>query len=165
MEIDVRRFREEDLPAVHRLILRALREVNARDYPPARIEEMAAGLGPDTLRERARQGHSYVACLGGRPVGCGTVASYWGSVRESILLTVFVSPEAQGRGVGRAIVRALEGDGYFLRAQRVEVPASLTAWPFYQKMGYRFKGGAMQVDEGGCVRMEKFPPQGRGERG
>jgi len=50
----------------------------------------------------------------------------------------------------------LEKDEYFLRAKRIEVPASITAVPFYKKMGYDYKNGVAEPDEEGLVRMEKF---------
>jgi len=37
------------------------------------------------------------------------------------------------RKIGRKIIETLEKDEYFLRAKRIEVPASITAVPFYKK--------------------------------
>lgn len=59
-------------------------------------------------------------------------------------------------GIGRKIVETLEGDEYFLRAERIEIPASVTARGFYQKMGYGYKGGAAVLDEEQLYRMEKY---------
>lgn len=50
----------------------------------------------------------------------------------------------------------MEKDEYFLRAKRIEVPASITAVPFYKKMGYNYKNGVNKADDEGIVRMEKF---------
>lgn len=49
-------------------------------------------------------------------------------------------PEYQGKGVGRKIIETLEGDEFFLRAKRIEIPASFTGAPFYEKMGIVFYG-------------------------
>ena len=87
-------------------------------------------------------------------LGTGTIAPYWGSKSESILLTIFVLPEMIGRGVGTAIIRALEADEFFVRANRIEIPSSITAVGFYRKMGYLPKNGT-EPDEEGLVRMEK----------
>ena len=57
------------------------------------------------------------------------------------MFNIFVLPEYQGKGVGRKIIEALEKDEYFLRAKRVEIPASITACEFYKKMGYDYKNG------------------------
>lgn len=57
--------------------------------------------------------------------------------------------------MGRKIVETLEADEYFQRAWRTEVGSSLTAVPFYRKMGYEFKNGITGTDENGVVRLEK----------
>jgi len=72
------------------------------------------------------------------------------------LFTIFVLPEYQGRGVGRTIIETLEQDEFFMRAKRVEIPASITACEFYRKMGYDFKDGIAEVDEEQLYRLEKF---------
>ena len=55
----------------------------------------------------------YVVCDNSRIVGCGAIAGYWGSLTESILLTIFVLPDYQGKGIGRRIIETLEQDEYF----------------------------------------------------
>ena len=57
--------------------------------------------------------------------------------------------------MGRAIIGTLEQDEYFLRAKRIEIPASITGVPFYLKMGYSFKDGISEPDEEHLIRMEK----------
>ncbi|CUW06358.1 hypothetical protein PB1A_1203 [Leuconostoc inhae] len=47
-------------------------------------------------------------------------------------------------------------DEYFLRASRIEIPASKTALHFYQKMGYGFKNGIDKLDSEELYRLEKF---------
>jgi hypothetical protein len=42
------------------------------------------------------------------------------------------------------------------RAKRVEIPASITATPFYRKMGYDYKNGIDKPDDEGLLRLEKF---------
>ena len=49
----------------------------------------------------------------------------------------------------------LEQDEYFLRAKRIEIPASITGVPFYLKMGYHYKDGISVPDEEHLIRMEK----------
>ena len=45
---------------------------------------------------------------------------------------------------------------FFLRARRVEIPASITGTPFYLKMGYTFKPGVPHPDGEGLNRLEKY---------
>jgi GNAT superfamily N-acetyltransferase len=64
--------------------------------------------------------------------------------------------EYQGQGIGRKIIETLEKDEYFMRAKRIEIPASITACQFYRKMGYDYKGGINTIDEEQLYRLEKF---------
>ena len=54
-----------------------------------------------------------------------------------------------------AIAHNLEKDEYFLRAKRIEIPASITGVPFYLKMGYHYKNGITEPDEEHLIRLEK----------
>ena len=89
-------------------------------------------------------------------VGCGAISSYWGKQDESILLTIFVLPELHGNGIGKTIVETLENDDYFLRAKRIEIPASITACEFYRKLGYDFKDGINELDQERHYKLEKY---------
>ena len=74
---------------------------------------------------------------------------------ESGIFTVFVDPEHQKLGVGKRLISFLEKDEYFLRADRVEIPASITAVGFYMKLGYEPKNGDLVPDEERLIRLEK----------
>ena len=43
-------------------------------------------------------------------MGVGSISGFWGSLTESILLTVFVLPEFHGQGMGSYIIDTLESD-------------------------------------------------------
>ena len=152
----IRRFEKEDAEAVSALIARTLRETNIRDYTAEYIENDVRALSPDNLIQRASWMHFYVALDGEKPVGCGAIGPYWGREDESSLFNIFVLPEYQGQGIGRRIVETLEADEFFLRARRVEIPASITACGFYRRMGYDYKDGIDRPDEELLYRLEKF---------
>ena len=154
--VTIRRFEARDAATVRNIIHRGLREVNGKDYPAAVIEEYCRAFTLEKILKQAETAHTYVALSEGEVCGTGTIAPYWGSETESILLTIYVLPEKIGRGIGSAIVRALEADAYFLRAERVEIPSSITAVAFYRKMGYKFKDGNAAPDEEGLIRMHKI---------
>ncbi len=155
--MEIRRFRQGDEEEMARVMAETLRRSNSGDYSPEYIEQTIQTHSAQALLENAKQGHFCVICEGERIVGCGGIAPYWGSETESILLTIFVLPEYQGRGLGRRLIETLEEDEYFLRAERVEIPASITACQFYQKLGYTYKNGVTVPDGEGCIRLEKWP--------
>lgn len=156
MNLTVRRFEERDAQEVSALIVKTLRTTNIRDYDSEFIENEVRLMTPESLIERSKWTHFYVFCDGERIVGCGAIGAYWGKEDESSLFTIFVLPEVQGKGVGRRIIKTLEADEYFLRAKRVEIPASITACGFYRKMGYDYKNGVNAVDEERLYRLERF---------
>lgn len=150
------RFKESDAKAVSDLIARTLREVNIEDYSVEYIENDVKILTPEYLIERSKWTHSYVVYEDGKIVGCGSIGPYWGNKEESSLFTIFVLPEYQGKGIGRKIIETLEKDEYFLRAKRIEIPASITACKFYRKFSYDYKNGINKVDNEQLYRLEKF---------
>ena len=154
--MDIRLFAPGDEQSVAGMIEQTLRITNSTDYPPEEIERLVQSLSADVVLSRSKWVHLYVACEDGRVVGCGGIGPYWDSETESSFFMVFVHPDSQGQGVGRHIVETLEQDPYFLRAKRVEIPASITAVNFYKKFGYTEKPGKAYPDEEGLYRLEKF---------
>ena len=152
----IRRFEEKDAKKVSELIVETLRKTNIKDYSADLIENYVNNFQPENVLKRASWTHFYVAEEKGNIIGCGAIAPYWDKVDESSLFTIFISPEHQGKGIGRKIIEILEKDEYFLRAKRIEIPASITAVPFYKKMGYSCKNGINKADDEGIVRMENL---------
>ena len=152
----VRRFENSDANEVSELIIRTLRTTNIKNYSTEYIENDVKMFTPQGVIERTGWTHFYVVCDKACIVGCGAIGSYWGKEDESSLFNIFVLPEYQGKGVGRMIMETLENDEYFLRAKRVEIPASITACEFYKRMGYTYKNGIDVVDEEQLFRLEKF---------
>ena len=152
----IRRFQEADANEVSALIAKTLRTTNRKDYSREYIENDIKLLTPEYLIQRSQWTHFYVVCVGDIIIGCGAIGPYWGKQDESSLFTIFVLPEYQGKGIGRKIIETLEKDEFFLRAKRVEIPASITACEFYRKMGYDYKNGVNALDEEQLFRLEKF---------
>lgn len=155
-KVAVRNYVENDAEEIVNLIARNFREVNSKDYGIEKMEQLAIHHNVDWFKGVASNSHVYVFCVEDKIVGVGCIASYWGSLTESILLTIFVLPELHGQGLGNYIIDTLESDEYFLRANRIEIPASITAVEFYRKKGYDYKNGLKVLDEEGHYRLEKF---------
>ena len=153
---NTRKFKTEDANEVSELIIKTLRTTNIKDYTEEFIENDVKRFTPDDVIQRAEWTHFYVVTDKETIVGCGVIGSYWGKEDESSLFNIFVLPEYQGKGVGRKIIETLESDEYFLRAKRVEIPASITACEFYKKFGYTYKNGNDKIDEEQLFRLEKF---------
>ena len=153
--MNIRRIEEKDAEKVSDLIRKTIAISNKKDYPEDLMDQLIAIETPEHVLERASWTHFYVVTEGEDIIGCGAVGPYWGKEDESSLFTIFVDPERQGKGIGRFIMETLENDEYFLRAKRIEIPASITGVPFYLKMGYHYKDGVSEPDEEHLIRMEK----------
>src|SRR5262245_31075489 len=130
MKCETRAASEDDAADISRVILAALRETNARDYPSSVIERVEQSFGPDAVRELIRKRTVFVAVTDRRIVGTASLDA--GSVR-----TVFVAPDMQGRGVGKLLMRAVEEAAREAGLQALVVPSSVTAEPFYAKLGFK----------------------------
>lgn len=156
----IRRFREEDAKQISNLICRNFKEVNSMDYPLVEIKRLISIFTPEYIRKRASRGHMYVACDEEKSIGTATISDYYGSKSECIILSVFVLPELHGKGIGRMLIETLEKDELAIRAERIEIPASITACDFYKKCGYHYKNGKKCLDNEGHIRMEKRKENG-----
>lgn len=155
-EITVRKYKEQDAEAIVNLIRRNFLEVNVKNYGEKAMKELANKHDVNWFKGVASYANVYVFCVEDDIIGVGSISSFWGSLTESILLTIFVLPELHGNGVGRYIIQTLEQDELFLRADRIEIPASITAVEFYRKQGYDYKNGIRKLNDEGHYRLEKF---------
>lgn len=153
--MEIRRIETGDEKQVSDLIRKTISISNVKDYPKELMDALIATETPEHVLERAGWTHFYVVIDEEMIIGCGAIGPYWGKENESSLFTIFVLPDHQGKGIGRKIIETLENDEYGFRADRIEIPASITGVPFYLKMGYQFKNGISEPDEEHLIRMEK----------
>ena len=151
----IRPFKIGDEAAMAEMIAYTLRVSNRDDYTPEYLEGIVNHYPPEFFTEHAEDTHFYVLCDGERIIGCGGITGYRGSTTESYVISVFVQPDYQGRGLGKLIMDVLESDPFFRRASRTELSSSITASGFYEKLGYAFKDGITTPDEAGVIKMEK----------
>ena len=150
------RYREQDAESIVGLIRRNFLEVNVKDYGEDAMNKLAQHHDVNWFKGVASYANVYVFCIDEEVIGVGAISGFWGSLTESILLTIFVQPEYHGQGIGTLIIQTLEEDDLFQRADRVEIPASITAVEFYRKQGYDYKNGQKVLDDEGHYRLEKF---------
>lgn len=154
-DVIVKPYQEENAEEIVNLIIRNFKEVNMKDYGEQAIAGIIATHDVNWFKGVASYAHVYVFWSEGKIAGVGSISSFWGSPTESIILTVFVLPELHRQGLGSYIIDTLESDEFFLRAERIEIPASITAVEFYRKKGYDYKNGIKELDEEQHYRLEK----------
>jgi N-acetylglutamate synthase-like GNAT family acetyltransferase len=125
----IRSATTSDAAAISDLILRALHEVNIRDYGPVLIAEQAKNWTVDGVVSKMQTRATYVAVDGNNVVG---TAGFDGKQ----VRTVFVRPDQHKRGVGSLLMRAVEALAIERGLDRLSLLSSITAQGFYQRLGY-----------------------------
>lgn len=128
-EVQIRRAVVADADAISRTVTRALRETNAADYAPEIIEAAAANFSSEKVRSRFADRITLVATQSGRVVGTA-------SLQKRTARTVFVDPEHQARGIGTALMQAVEQAAVAQGTEVLTVPSSVTAEGFYRNLGF-----------------------------
>ena len=139
-EVQIRRALDSEVGAISGLVVQTLRLSNARDYPPAVIDRVAANFDTAAVRELMATREVFVVLDGERVVATAGLAG-------DVLRSVFVLPEMQGRGLGKALMKHVEGVARAAGVQQLRVPASLTAVPFYSALGYAVVREVVDGDE------------------
>ncbi|KQV46119.1 MULTISPECIES: GNAT family N-acetyltransferase [unclassified Duganella] len=119
-----------DIPALWELRTRALRKQCAAHYAPDILNTWAAAPAPAAYPALLKQGGGIKAHIGGELAGYAILERERNEVDA-----VFVDPHFAGRGVGKALMRALEQLASHPTA--LHLYASLNAVPFYEAAGYR----------------------------
>lgn len=128
MQIAIRRATADESPAVHDIVLRALRESNARDYPASVIDRLVLTL-PEKVASNLSTWHAFVAIVDGRVVGTA-------SLQGDTVKSVFVHPDYQRGGVATKLMDAVENVALAQSIRALNVQSSITAQPFYAKRGF-----------------------------
>ena len=119
----------DDALAISTVALSAIRTTNARDYAPEAIDEICSNFTVRAVLERMQSRDVFVALSGGRIVGTISLGS-------DKLHSLFVDPNSQGQDIGRILVSLLEAHARAKGLTRLWLSSSITARPFYKKLGY-----------------------------
>ena len=118
-----------DAEGISRVIVAALRETNAKDYSEAVITRVEQGFSSAAVSDLLTRRVVFVAVDKGSIVGTA-------SLDDQVVRTVFVDPERQGGGIGKALMVAVERAAVERGIARLAVPSSVTAESFYAKLGF-----------------------------
>lgn len=129
MSTVVRLAQAADAEGISQVILAALHNSNARDYPIDVIARVAINFTPDAVLALLKRRLVLVAIQDQMIVATAALDG-------NVVRSVFVNPALQGQGIGRLLMIEIE-----LRAREagvtvLSVPSSLTAEPFYTKLGF-----------------------------
>ena len=150
--ITIRAATAADIPALAALIERSVRILQAKDYTPSQLDSAIGSVfGID--RQLIADGTYLVAERGGALLGCGgwsKRATLYGSdhvvSKDNTLLrpgidparirAFFIDPAYARQGAGTAILIACEAAAAAAGFTTLELAATLTGIPLYQRHGY-----------------------------
>jgi putative acetyltransferase len=151
----IRRAVPADAAEIWAIHTRAIRHGCATHYPPDDLAAWTARATPATCADAIATRHVVVAERdGGGLAGFAQLHPQDGAVEA-----VYVEPDCARRGVGRALMAALESAARALGLTGLVVEASLNAVPFYGALGYGHECWAQHSLGGGhhiaCAVMSK----------
>lgn len=129
MTCDIRPAQAGDAADISRVIIRALRETNAKDYTPDIIARVELSFSPAAVERLIEQREVFVAEMENCVVGTA-------SLDGQALRTMFVLPDMQGRGIDRLLVQRIEMVARERQLAVLMVPATVTAEAFYARLGF-----------------------------
>ncbi|MDY6897016.1 MAG: GNAT family N-acetyltransferase [Cyanobacteriota bacterium] len=129
--IDIRLFQKQDAEQIAKLFYQTVREVNINDYSINQVKAWA----PDDINFRdwvstCSERFTYVADDNGTIAGFGELES------DGHIDCFYCHKDYQGIGVGKKIYHAIESKAYELGIHRLYTEASITAKPFFLRMGF-----------------------------
>jgi putative acetyltransferase len=138
--MSMRFARFEDVPEILRLIERAI-EHGCRDhYDERQRRSVYLGYASTLFLEALGPFETWVVDANGRMVGAAQI-----DAKAGLLRALFVDAALQGRGLGRALLASVEARVRVAESDFIFGAMSLNAVPFYQRAGFRARGGPERI--------------------
>lgn len=129
MDYLIRSAERKDAEGISRVIISALRETNAKDYSEAVVARVEESFSPTAIVNLLERRRVFVAASHDEIIGTA-------SLDRNVVRTVFVKPDCQNSGIGRALMREVERVAMEQGIDTLLVPSSITAESFYAKLGF-----------------------------
>lgn len=128
----VRPYQSSDIDQIVRLFFDTIHTINRRDYMEEEVNAWAPGI-PDPIRwaERYKTRITFVAEEN------ATIAGFAELEPNGHIDCFYCHHAYQGQGVGRRLYNRLEQEARSLGIGRLYVEASITAKPFFERMGFQ----------------------------
>lgn len=146
--IQIRRFEPSDAKAVSNVIRTTMRISNAADYPMERLQPLIDYFSPAKVEQLSHERDCLVAEEEGEIIGTA-------ALEGDELVTFFVDPQHQGRGIGSALLKEIEAIALHYGQRELKVDASLAGTAFYERHGYERTGRILEGTAGLQISMRK----------
>ncbi|PWU21496.1 MAG: GNAT family N-acetyltransferase [Bdellovibrio sp.] len=127
----IRRILPSDIEPLERLFFRTVRQINVRDYTKEQVEAWAPANGDFDKWRKSFEGKSVFVSE-----EKSVVSGFCELEPNGHIDRFYVSADRIGQGLGRMMYQALEQEASVLKIRRLFAEASITAKPFFEKMGF-----------------------------
>ena len=127
--VTIRLLEESDVAALRRLICETIDTSYAPVYPPKALDFFKTFHAEEIILERAQRGTVLVAEADGDLIATG-------SLLDGEIFAVFVHPDRQGAGLGKALMERLEAAARAAGVTESVLSVSLPSKRFYEGLGY-----------------------------
>jgi N-acetylglutamate synthase-like GNAT family acetyltransferase len=129
LEVQIRKFNEEDLQSLYRLIQNTIDISYHEAYPKEAIEFFREYHSKEQILNDTATGYTVIAEYNSEVLGTGTL--FGTNIRR-----VFVNPLLQHRGIGKLIVQELERRASVEKIATIDLEASLVSRQFWESLGF-----------------------------
>lgn len=150
--LEIRRATPADALIISDLIVRTLRETNARYYSADILDGVIANFSSDKVALRMADRIVLIAVNEGEIVGTASLHGNW-------VRSVFVRPDRQGQGIGARLMESVLAIAVEQKIGQVTVPSSVNAEAFYGKLGFVHLRDEFQGAERVILMTKALPSQ------
>jgi putative acetyltransferase len=159
-DLRTRRANPSDAPAIAVAHLDSIRSIGPAFYPPAIVDDWAAGLTPELYVTAMEGGEAFFIATGqidGQSAVLGFSSHRVDDDQDG--MSVYVRGVAARQGVGTTLLRLAEAHARESGARSIHIQASLAGVEFYKSNGFEELGAGEAVLMSGrsmpCVFMRK----------
>jgi len=131
-DIKIRKLNKKDLPLVYRLIQNTIDFSYSGVYPPEAIEFFKDYHNKENIIKDAAAGYTIVAERDGEILGTGTLL-------DTNIRRVYISPSYQHRGIGKLIVQELERKALLKKLSTLDLEGNIVSRQFWEAMGFTIR--------------------------
>lgn len=133
MTLVIRSYQEDDQSTVLNLFIDAVHAINSKDYTQEQLDAWAPKdqSGEFDWGDRIHSGNGYVVMLSDQVVAFGTIDD------RGFLDFLYVHPKHQRQKLATYLFTRMELEAEELGLAKIYTYSSITAKPFFEKMGFR----------------------------